>query len=73
MQAASIVVLLLGSIFLVGCNFGDGETKEYKAFVKEHNSSKRQFCDEGFLMEEEFLSPQARAPIVRLVNSQKCK
>ena len=66
--------LLLGigivSIVLIGCS---SSSKEYRDFYKKYNSNTRTYCKDGFKMRETFLSPEAKAPQVYLINSQECK
>jgi hypothetical protein len=65
------IILLVGlSVFILnGC---DHSTREYRDFVKKYGSNERYFCDGKFLMKEKFLSPEAKAPQLYLINSQKC-
>ena len=60
--SAGVILLMLN-----GC-----ESSEYRAFVKQYGSNERTYCDGKFLIKEKFLSPEAKAPQIYLINSQKC-
>ncbi len=57
-------------VWLTACS---NETQEYKTFIKKYGSETRTFCNGIFLMRETFLSPEAKAPVLELLNSNKCK
>ena len=65
-----ILVLVL-VLFFIGCS---SETSEYRDFVQKYGSETRTYCDEkGFKMRETFMSREASAPQVFLINSQDCR
>ena len=61
---------LLILLLLVGCSSG---TKEYRDFVQKYGSDTRTYCEDGFKMRETFMSREASAPQVFLINSHECK
>ena len=66
-----ILPLVVLVMLLVGCS--EKPSKEYKEFVELNGASTRIYCEDGFTMRETFLTPEATAPQVYLINSQLCK
>jgi hypothetical protein len=67
MKKIMIVVFVL---FVSGCS---KTSREYDEFVSKYGAETRVFCDDGFLMRETFLSKDAKAPQLYLINSQECR
>lgn len=65
MKKIITIAVLVGLTFL-GCS---NESSEYRNFVKKYGSETRTFCDGEFLMRETFLSKDAKAPRLYLIDN----